>query len=109
MVGSYGQVGRTTIDTAIMIGRLEQALLSFAPVDKLPRQTIKKHLCPGVRANDKTVRDALIARFASHDRQRGKGTKTRPDFFFGFANDVWAAFAAGVTELDFQTERKGYQ
>ena len=107
IIGSYGQVGRTTFDTAIMIGRLEQALSYFVPVEKIPRQLIKKHLCPGVRANDRSVRDALIARFALHDHERGKGTKNNPDFFFGFADDVWSAFAVGVTKLDLDRERNG--
>lgn len=106
MVGSYGQIGRTTIDTAIMIGRLEQALSYFTHVEKLPRQEIKKRLCPGTRGNDKTVRDALIARFAGWDKQRGKGTKAKPDFFYGFAADVWAAYAAGVIKLDYDLEKE---
>ena len=101
IVGSYGaSIGKTTFDTAIMIGRLEQALLSFVQIEKIPRQTIRRHLCPKQRANDKTVRDALITRFAEFDRERGKGSKDRRDFFYGFSNDIWSAFAVGVTLLD---------
>lgn len=105
IIASYGQkVGRTTFDTAIMIGRLEQALFSFVPVRKIPRQTVRRHLCPGMRANDRTVRAALIERFAVQDKKRGKGTTHHPDFFYGFANDVWAAFAVGATYLDLKKE-----
>lgn len=105
IIASYGQkIGRTTFDTAIMIGRLEQALFSFAPVKKIPRQTVRRHLCPGIRANDRTVRAALIERFAAQDKKRGKGTTHHPDFFYGFANDVWAAFAVGATYLDLKKE-----
>jgi hypothetical protein len=101
IVGSYGaSIGRTTFDTAIMIGRLEQALFSFVTVEKIPRQTIRAHLCPKCRANDKTVRDALISRFASFDKERGKGTKNKRDFFYGFSADMWSAFAVGVTLID---------
>lgn len=101
IVGSYGaSIGKTTFDTAIMIGRLEQALFSFAQIEKIPRQTIRAHLCPKMRANDKTVRDALIARFARFDKERGKGCKDKRDFFYGFSNDIWSAFAVGVTLLD---------
>ena len=101
IVGSYGaSIGKTTFDTAIMIGRLIQALTAFVPVDKIPRQTIRAHICPKVKANDKTIRDALIARFALHDMERGKGTKDNRDFFYGFSNDIWSAYAVGVTLLD---------
>lgn len=101
IVGSYGaSIGKTTFDTAIMIGRLEQALYSFVPVEKIPRQSIRAHLCPKMRANDKTVRDALIARFARFDLERGKGSRNRRDFFYGFSSDVWSAFAVGVTWID---------
>ncbi len=101
IVGSYGaSIGKTTFDTAIMIGRLEQTLDSFVPVEKIPRQTIRAHLCPKVRANDKTVRDALISRFARFDKERGKGTRDDRDFFYGVANDIWSAFAVGVTLID---------
>lgn len=102
MIGSYGQIGRTTIDTAIMIGRLEQALLSLVPVALLARQDIKKHLCPGIRSNDRTIRSALIARFTKEDLRTGKGTRKNPDMFFGFAADVWSAYAVGVTWLDLE-------
>ena len=101
IVGSYGaSIGRTTFDTAIMIGRLEQALFSFVKVEKIPRQTIRAHLCPKCRANDKTVRDALIERFALFDKERGKGTKNKRDFFYGFSADMWSAYAVGVTLID---------
>lgn len=107
IVGSYGaSIGKTTFDTAIMIGRLEQALFSFAQIEKIPRQTIRAHLCPRMRANDKTVRDALIARFARFDKERGKGSKDRRDFFYGFSNDIWSAFAVGVTLLDREKGKK---
>lgn len=107
IVGSYGaSIGKTTFDTAIMIGRLEQALFSFAQIEKIPRQTIRAHLCPRMRANDKTVRDALIARFARFDKKRGKGSKDRRDFFYGFSNDIWSAFAVGVTLLDREKGKK---
>lgn len=101
IVGSYGaSIGKTTFDTAIMIGRLEQALFSSVPVEKIPRQTIRAHLCPKIRANDKTVRDALIARFALFDKAHGKGTKEQRDFFYGFSADIWSAFAVGTVWLD---------
>ena len=107
IVGSYGaSIGKTTFDTAIMIGHLEQALFSFVTVEKIPRQTIRAHLCPKMRANDKTVRDALIARFARFDKERGKGSKDKRDFFYGFSNDIWSAFAVGVTLLDREKGKK---
>lgn len=107
IIASYGRkVGRITYDTAIMIGRFEQALFSFVHVGKIPRQTVRRHLCPGMRANDRTVRAAWVDCFAVQDKKRGKGTTYHPDFFYGFANDVWASYAAGVTHIDLEKEEK---
>lgn len=51
---------------------------------------------------DGQIRAALITRFAAHDKVNGKGTKAKPDTFYGVSGDMWQAIAVGVTWLDKQ-------
>ena len=99
MVASYGMaVGKEVFETCVWIGRFTEA--SYYSVDYIYRMDEKMTLCHSSKANDSTIRQALIDRFASHDYKNGKGTKKDPDYFYGFAKDVWAAFAVGCTWLD---------
>lgn len=101
MVASYGMsVGRDVFDTTVWIGRFYQVLSDQCPVRMLCRIEEKKHICHDSRANDTAIRRALIDRFAAHDLKNGKGTKKKPDFFYGFKADVWAAYALGLTAIE---------
>ena len=100
-VASYGMpVGREVFDTCEWIGRYTQVAKDLAiDVEYILRQEEKLHICKSPKANDATIRKALIDRFATHDFVSGKGTKKDPDFFFGFKADVWSAFCVGCVFL----------
>ena len=104
MVASYGMsVGATVFDTCVWIGRFEQAAIELdLPVTKVFRKEVKLNLCGMTRAKDSNIKQALVDRFSyeRHAAKGGKGIKKDPGFFFGFAADVWQAYALGVTYLD---------
>ena len=102
MVASYGMaVGASVFQTCVMIGRLTEAAEHAGfPVDYVYRMEEKMAICHDSKAKDANIRQALIDRFAQHDKKNGKGTKKNPDWFYGFAKDEWAAYAVGTTWLD---------
>ncbi|MBR6030103.1 MAG: hypothetical protein IKP40_13550 [Clostridia bacterium] len=106
MVESYGNaVGQTVFETCVWIGRfMEAARQRGFNTDRIFRTEEKLMICHSRKAKDTNIRTALIDRFADHDKERGKGTKANPDWFYGFANDAWMAYAVGVTWLDKQQE-----
>lgn len=102
MVASYGMpVGREVFDTCVWIGRFFQRLEDADITPALvPRQPVRSHHCHSQKANDATVRRALVDRFSYGTGNHGKGTKAHPGFFHGFAADTWQAFALAVYALD---------
>ena len=103
-IGHYGTgmpAGRTVFDTCRWIGRFEQILESMGITPQLVlRQPVKLHHCHSPRANDATIRQALVDRFAPGEPNHGKGTKTNPGFFYGFKADIWQSFALAVYIAD---------
>lgn len=104
MVASYGMaVGREVFETCVWIGRFAEALtaeLEQSTPDLIYRRDIKLHHCHDSRAKDSNIVQALIDRFAPGQPNRGKGTKTHPGWFHGFAADIWQAYALAVYTAD---------
>ena len=98
-VRSYGMaVGATVFDTVFWTGRFCQAWRG--DFYQVPRLKVKQHLCHSSRAKDSNIIQALVDRFAYGQRNRGKGTKKEPGFFYGFKSDIWQAFALSVYWYD---------
>ena len=104
MVGHYGTgmpAGKDVFDTCVWIGRFFQHFTNCKlHVRQMMRMEVKMNLCRHPRANDSNIRQALIDRFASGEKNYGKGTKAQPGWFYGFSADVWQAYALGVTYID---------
>lgn len=101
MIASYGMpVGREVFDTCVWIGRFYQMAIGegIRPA-YVYRQSEKLCICHSPRANDATIRQALVDKFAPNVPNKGKGTKKAPGWFYGFASDTWSAYAVGVTFL----------
>jgi hypothetical protein len=105
MVASYGMaVGAEVFDTCVWIGRFIEALdgqvRDVGGPDRVFRRHIKLHHCHSPKANDSNITQALVDRFAPGQPNRGKGTKTQPGWFHGFAADIWQAYALAVYAAD---------
>jgi hypothetical protein len=101
MVASYGMaVGREVFETCVWIGKFAEALRWADEVDLVLRREVKLHLCHSAKAKDSNISQALIDRFAHNVPNRGKGSKADPGWFYGFAADVWQAYALAVYAAD---------
>lgn len=106
MIKSYGNVmGDELIQTCVWIGRFIQARTKGAiGTDLLPRKQVVMQLCNNPRANDSTVRQALI------DRWGGKtiavGNSKAPGPLYGVKNDMWAALGVAVAWFEIKQQNK---
>lgn len=101
MIASYGMpVGIEVFETCVWIGRFIQAIGNGIEPRFIYRKDEKMNLCTSMKANDATIKQALVDRFAAGQKNYGKGTKKEPGWFYGFSKDMWAAYAVGVTYYD---------
>lgn len=106
MIENHGMpVGASTFWTCVWIGRLWERF-DRVPVhfDVIYRSQEKSVICHHPRANDATIKQALIDRFAPNTPNYGKGSKKNPGWFHGFRADIWQAYAVAVTYHDLTTE-----
>jgi len=103
MIACYGMpVGSEVFDTCRHIGRLEQiAYETTGPADLMLvyRKEVKMHLCHSMKANDASIRQALIDMYGP-GKLAAIGTKKAPGPLYGISGDEWAALAVGVTAME---------
>lgn len=110
MIASYGMaVGKTVFDTCVWIGRFYETAIQrdYRYIQYIYRQEEKMNLCHSMKANDSNITQALIDRFAPNTRNKGKGVKANPGWFYGFKKDIWQAYAVGVTYHDIYLKGSG--
>lgn len=113
MIGHYGTgmpAGKDVFETCLWIGRFCETIRSnwhpWREPTLIKRATVKAHLCGTAKAKDANVRQALVDRFAPGQPNHGKGTKGAPGWFYGFAADVWQAYALAVYAADTLTPKE---
>jgi hypothetical protein len=106
MIQSFGMaVGADVFETCVWVGRFyqqSQHVRPGAPVELIYRRAVKIHHCGSAKATDANIAQALIDRFAHGVPNRGKGSKAQPGWFYGFAKDIWQAYALAVLVADRQ-------
>ena len=103
MIQSYGNlIGKDVLDTVFWIGRFYEVLCRkvYRKPELIYRMQEKMHICHDSKAGDPNIRRALIDRFAKHDFKHGKGNAKEQDWFYGFKDDIWAAYAVGLTFIE---------
>lgn len=97
MIASYGMpVGAEVFETCVWIGRFIQAY--GGPHVRVFRRDVKLHLCASPKANDASIRCALLDRFGG--KEAAVGRKAAPGPLYGIRADEWAALAVGLVAWD---------
>lgn len=92
-IASYGMpVGEEVFETVFWSGRFFQ--VRGCNVYRMKRGVVKNHICHSSKANDATIRQALMDRFGK------PGTKKEQGKLYGVTGDMWAALALAVTFYD---------
>jgi len=104
---SYGMnIGQSTIDTCVWIGRFVQAFSGQSTL--ISRRDVKLFLCDSMRAKDKNVRQAILDRFPpiGGGKTPQIGTKSRKGPLYGISSHSWAALAVGITWFESHLEER---
>jgi hypothetical protein len=97
MVASFGMpVGREVFDTVLWTGRFIEA--ADRPHTLVYRRDVKLHLCHSPRANDASIRQALIDRYGGKEKAIGRKAAQGP--LYGIKADIWSALAIAITYSD---------
>ncbi len=102
-IKAYGMaVGETTFETCRWEGKFELAAQGM-PVRRIRRLDVKLHICKSPKANDTTIRQALIDRYGP-SKEKAIGSKKSPGPLFGISADVWSALAIAITATETKDE-----
>jgi hypothetical protein len=104
---AYDRCGREISDTAFQAGRMAEAAVEYRLIS---RAKVRGHLC-GRGGTDSKVITALIERFEPEiynhwDENKNLMSRAKmvndakQGFFHGFQEDIWQAYALGVTYID---------
>ena len=97
MIASYGMpVGADVFNTCVEIGKMIQAWQDRHV--KVFRSEVKLHICQSMRANDATIRQALIDRYGG--KELAIGLKKTPGPLYGMKGDIWSALAVAITAAE---------
>lgn len=103
----YGvQMGWETLDTARLIGQLQEAAHP-TPVVLLKRSSILRHLgvVTSPKKGEKRVSADSGVRLALMDRFGGEASIRKGGPLFGISKDVWSALAIAITATDGEVGR----
>ncbi|MHC4644307.1 MAG: hypothetical protein ACYTBJ_02310 [Planctomycetota bacterium] len=103
MVVSYGMpIGKTTMETLVTIGRIEEACRrSKIKCHRLTRPEVCIELCGSTRAKQANVRQATRDLYPAtgEGKYPEVGTKAKPGPLYGIKSHAWEALALGVVWL----------
>lgn len=96
-IASYGMpVGKEVFETVRWTGRFQEAWESRTGMVRIVyRREVKLFLCESVKANDASIRAAIIDRYGGKDA--AIGVKARPGPLYGIKADRWSALAVALT------------
>lgn len=101
-IDSYGMpVGEEVFETVRWAAFFELAL-GREHVTRIRRLDVKHALCHSSRANDATIRQAILDLYGG--KAAAIGTKKAPGPLYGVHGDAWAALAVGLTRIIQQRE-----